>query len=223
MLLAGPTGVVPALEEFERVARGLDPVFANSPPLRHAALDDDTGAQVGAEGRDAQSDPVVQGRGAVTWMRESGPGIRGVVCASAGNFGQGRAYAARAAGSRGMSSSAEPRTWNVGAMRRLGARVELGGEEYDAAIESTRAFAADAGLRSVQDGREVWIAAGAATIGLELTHAGVAPDIALVPVGNSEPRVIVVLGVGCAHPAPGEESIYVTAERLLRRLWNEKR
>jgi hypothetical protein len=35
--------------------------------------------------------------------------------------------------------------------------------------------------------------------------------------------VIVVLGVGCAHPAPGEESNYVAAERLLRRLWKEKR
>ncbi len=33
MLLTGPTGVVPALEEFERAARGLDPVFANSPLL----------------------------------------------------------------------------------------------------------------------------------------------------------------------------------------------
>jgi hypothetical protein len=40
---------------------------------------------------------------------------------------------------------------------------------------------------------------------------------------DGELRVIVVLGVGCAHPAPGEESIYVAAERLLRRLWKEKR
>jgi hypothetical protein len=35
--------------------------------------------------------------------------------------------------------------------------------------------------------------------------------------------VIVVLGVGVAHPAPGGESIYVAAERLLRRLWKEQR
>jgi hypothetical protein len=35
--------------------------------------------------------------------------------------------------------------------------------------------------------------------------------------------VIVVLGVGVAHPAPGAESIYVAAERLLRRLWKEQR
>jgi hypothetical protein len=40
---------------------------------------------------------------------------------------------------------------------------------------------------------------------------------------DGELRVIVVLGVGCAHPEPGGESIYVAAERLLRRLWKEKR
>jgi len=38
MLLTGPTGVVPALEEFERAAHGLDPVFANSPLLPEALL-----------------------------------------------------------------------------------------------------------------------------------------------------------------------------------------
>ena len=40
---------------------------------------------------------------------------------------------------------------------------------------------------------------------------------------DGELRVIVVLGVGRAHPARGGESIYVAAERLLRRLWKEKR
>jgi hypothetical protein len=40
---------------------------------------------------------------------------------------------------------------------------------------------------------------------------------------DGELRVIVVLGVGVAHPEPGEESIYVAAERLLRRMWKEKR
>jgi hypothetical protein len=35
---------------------------------------------------------------------------------------------------------------------------------------------------------------------------------------DGELRVIVVLGVGVAHPKTGEESIYAAAERLLRRL-----
>jgi hypothetical protein len=224
MLLAGPTGVVPALEEFERAARGLDPVFANSRLLRHTALDDDTGAQVGAEGRDAQSDPVVQGPRRDQWMRESCPrrSRRGLRLGR-----QLRPGSCVRRARRGIPCHVfVGRTANlakVGALRRLGARVEVGRRGLRRAIKTARAFAADAGLRFVQDGSEVWIAAGAATIGLELTHAGVGPDVALVPVGNSELRVIVVLGVGTAHPAPGGESIYVAAERLLRRLWKEKR
>ena len=76
-----------------------------------------------------------KGRGAVTWMREAGAGARGVVCASAGNFGQGLAYAARAAAMPChvfVGRTANP--GKVDAMRRLGAHVEVGGEDYDAAI-----------------------------------------------------------------------------------------
>ena len=73
----------------------------------------------------------------------------------------------------------------IDAMRALGARVEVGGDDYDAAIDTARAFAADAGLDFVQDGRDPWIAAGAGTMAVELTAAGVVPDVALVPVGNS--------------------------------------
>ena len=35
-------------------------------------------------------------------------------------------------------------------------------------------------------------------------------------------RVIVVLGVGVAHPEPGHDSIYITAARTMRRLFKEK-
>src|SRR5215207_9443416 len=98
----------------------------------------------------------------------------------------------------------------VEAMRRLGARVEVGGEDYDAAIETARAFAEEHGLRFVQDGRDPWIAAGAGTMALELTEAGFLPDVALVPVGNSA----LILGVAVwlrAH-APGVRVIGVCAE-----------
>ena len=125
-------------------------------------------------------------------MRESGAGAAGVVCASAGNFGQGLAYAARAAAIPChvfVGRSANP--GKVEAMSRLGASVEVGGDDYDASIETARSFAESAGLRFVQDGRDPWIAAGAATMARELTEAGGAPEVALVPVGNSA----LILGV----------------------------
>ena len=76
-------------------------------------------------------------------MREAGAGANGVVCASAGNFGQGLAYAARAAAIPChvfVGRSANP--GKVDAMRRLGAAVQVGGEDYDAAIDTARSFAA---------------------------------------------------------------------------------
>jgi threonine dehydratase len=133
------------------------------------------------------------------------------VCASAGNFGQGLAYAARRAGIPChvfVGAAANPA--KVEAMRRLEARIEVGGEEYDDAIETARRFAEDEGLRFVQDGRDRWIAAGAATMARELTMAGVEPDIALVPVGNS--ALILGVAVWLRSRNPGVRVIGVCAE-----------
>ncbi len=203
--------VVPSVEEIARAARGLDPVFAHSPLLERTTLDDDSGARVALKAETLNPIRSFKGRGAVTWMREAGTGAPGVVCASAGNFGQGLAYAARTAGMPChvfVGRTANPA--KVDAMRRLGAHVEVGGEDYDAAIETARAFAADSGLRFVQDGRDPWIAAGAGTIALELTEAGVRPDVALVPVGNS--ALILGIAVWLRHLEPGVRVVGVCAE-----------
>ncbi len=187
-----PERVVPTIEEIERAAGGLDPAFADSPLLRGTALDRDTGAEVALKVETLNPIRSFKGRGALTWMREAGADAPGVVCASAGNFGQGLAYAARAAGVPChvfVGRAANP--GKVEAMRALGARVEVGGDDYEAAIATARGFAEGAGLRFVQDGRDRWIAAGAATMARELTGAGVLPDVAVVPVGNSA----LILGV----------------------------
>jgi threonine dehydratase len=203
--------VVPTVEEIERAARGLDPVFAHSPLLLETALDGDSGARVALKAETLNPIRSFKGRGAVTWMREAGAGAPGVVCASAGNFGQGLAYAARAVGM--PCHVFVGRTANqakVDAMRRLGAQVQVGGEDYDASIETARAFAAQAGLRFVQDGRDPWIAAGAGTIALELTAAGVRPEVALVPVGNS--ALILGVAVWLRQRHPGVRVVGVCAE-----------
>jgi threonine dehydratase len=203
--------VVPRVGEIERAARALDPVFAGSPLLQRTALDDDSGARVALKVETLNPIRSFKGRGAVTWMREAGAGAPGVVCASAGNFGQGLAYAARAAALPChvfVGRTANP--GKVDAMRRLGARVEVGGEDYDAAIETARSFAVDAGLRFVQDGRERWIAAGAATMAVELTAAGMLPDVALVPVGNS--ALILGVAVWLRHVRPDVRVVGVCAE-----------
>lgn len=203
--------VVPTVEEIEQAARGLDPAFAHSPLLQRTALDRETGARVAMKVETLNPIRSFKGRGAVTWMREAGAEAAGVVCASAGNFGQGLAYAARAAGM--PCHVFVGRTANVGkidAMRALGARVEIGGDDYDEAIATATAFAEESGLRLVQDGRDRWIAAGAGTMALELTAAGVLPDVAVVPVGNS--ALILGVAVWLRHVKPGVRVVGVCAE-----------
>jgi threonine dehydratase len=211
------TRVVPTVEEIERAALELDPEFANSPLLLGTALDDDTGARVALKVETLNPIRSFKGRGAVTWMREAGAGVPGVVCATAGNFGQGLAYAARGAGIPCHVFVA--RTANadkVAAMRRLDAQVEVGGEHYEDAMEAAARLADDSGLRLVQDGLEPWIAAGAGTMALEVTEPrrddarGVLPDVALVPVGNS--ALILGIAVWLRHRHPGVRIVGVCAE-----------
>jgi threonine dehydratase len=203
--------VVPSVEEITHAVRELDPVFAGSPLLRGTTLDD-SGARVALKVETLNPIRSFKGRGATTWVRNGAVDASGVACASAGNFGQGLAYAARAVGTPChvfVGASANPA--KVQAMRRLGAEVEVGGDDYDAAITTAQAFAEKHGLRFVQDGRDPWIAAGAATMAVETTEAGVMPDVAVVPVGNSA----LILGIArwLRHRSAGTRIVGVCAEQ----------
>jgi threonine dehydratase len=211
ILPAVPDRVVPTVEEIERAAALVDPAFAGSPLLLGSPLDDETRARVALKVETLNPIRSFKGRGASAWMSAAGAGSPGVVCASAGNFGQGLAYAARPADmpchvfvGRGANPG------KVTAMRRLGADVQVGGDDYDAAIDTARGFAAERGLRFLQDGRDPWIAAGAGTMARELTAEGFEPDVALVPVGNS--ALILGIAVWLRHACPGVRIVGVCAE-----------
>jgi threonine dehydratase len=202
--------VVPTPREIEDAAAHLDPAFAHSPLLRGTALDA-TGARVALKVETLNPIRSFKGRGAWAWMRHAGPDVAGVVCASVGNFGQGLGYAARAAGVRCrvfVGASANP--LKLDAIRGLGAEVEVGGDSYEQAIDAARRYADSTGHRFVQDGRDPYIAAGAGTIAHELTGAGVVPDVALVPVGNS--ALILGIAVWLRHRHRDVRIVGVCAE-----------
>ena len=123
---------------------------------------------------------------------------RGMVVASAGNFGQGVAFAARALKVPVVvfaSFSANPT--KVAAMRRLGADVRLAGEDFDAARLAAADLAAETGWRLLVDGQDPWVAIGAGSIATELTDGIVAGDLPTVdrfyvPVGNGA----LIAGIG---------------------------
>jgi threonine dehydratase len=120
------------------------------------------------------------------------------VCASAGNFGQGLAYAARRRQIAVEVFAAEQASRvKIERMRQLGAKVRLVGRDFDEAKDEARAHATRIGARFVEDGEDVAIAEGAGTIGLELARGPERLDIVLVPLGNGA----LLSGVACAMKA----------------------
>ncbi len=95
----------------------------------------------------------------------------GVIAASAGNHAQGVAYSAARLGLR--ARIVMPRTTpsiKVSAVRRLGAVVELSGDDYSAAAEHTRKVVADTGMTLIAPYDDLDVIAGQGTIGLEILH-----------------------------------------------------
>src|SRR5690348_2764847 len=110
-------------------------------------------------------------RGAYNRMAHLDDGERaaGVVAASAGNHAQGVAYAAARLGVD--ARIVMPRTTpsiKVDAVRRLGATVELVGDDYAAAAARAAAIARDERRTSIPPFDDLDVIAGQGTIGLEL-------------------------------------------------------
>ncbi len=124
-----------------------------------------------------------KGRGASWWLHGRTP--EPVVCASAGNFGQGLAYAAKRRGAVAEVFAAETANPSkLAAMESLGARVHLHGRDFDEAKARAVEYAAEHGLGYVEDGDADEIAEGAGTIALELLRYPGRLVAVYVPVGN---------------------------------------
>jgi threonine dehydratase len=196
---------------IEEAARCIDPVFLGSPQYEAEILGDELGLRLVCKVETANPIRSFKGRGTDYLLHRIGGETGRLVCASAGNFGQGLAYATR---KRNVpltvfaAESASPA--KVESMRRLDAEVRLEGEDFDEAKAAARALAEVEGWRFVEDGREAEIAVGAGTIGLELCCWPEPFDALLVPLGNGA----LLSGVGTwmkAH-APSTEVIGVCAE-----------
>jgi threonine dehydratase len=188
---------IPELEpEAIRAAHaGIHPAFSNPPQYVHEGLSARLGVPVIVKVETINPIRSFKGRG--TWVAISaladeqaiGP-LREVVCASAGNFGQGVAFAARARGvpARVFCSTQANRV-KVARMRALGAEVIEVGKDFDDARGESEAYAARVGATLLVDGEDARISTGAATLALELTAAVAesaipTPGIVSIPVGN---------------------------------------
>ncbi|MCC6316481.1 MAG: pyridoxal-phosphate dependent enzyme [Gemmatimonadaceae bacterium] len=163
----------------------IDPVFLATPQFEVESLGGAMGCSLTVKVETVNPIRSFKGRGAECFaatLPTDGPGL---VCASAGNFGQGLAWAARRRGLvLDVFASTRANPLKIARMRALGATVHQAGDDFDASKDAARAWAEANGRRYVEDGREPAIAAGAGTIALELTRGGGTFDAWLIPLGN---------------------------------------
>ena len=172
-------------EGIERASRLVDPVFLNSPQFKSESLSDLLGMEVVLKVETVNPIRSFKGRGADFFVSQLPSESSGLVCATAGNFGQGLAYAARKRRLQLVVFAAETANpLKVDRMRQLGAEVRLVGKDFDAAKDQARNFAAQNGMRFVEDGREPKISEGAGTIAVEVCRWHDSFNFVLIPLGD---------------------------------------
>ena len=208
-------------EAILAASAAIDPVFRESPQFVHDGLSAQLGVPVVVKVETVNPIRSFKGRG--TWVAVHGLAGEGrigpdrpIVVASAGNFGQGVAYAARAIDVPAVVfTSRNANRAKIARMRALGATVIESGEDFDDARGASEAYAAEHGAELLVDGDDPRISTGAATLALELTDAvetGVLPalTIASVPVGNG--ALINGVGSWLRHASPATRIVGVQAE-----------
>lgn len=154
---------------------------------------------------------------------------RGLVTASAGNHGQGVAYAGQLVHARVIvfaSDHAVPA--KVEAMRALGAEVHLVDGGYEAAERTAQAYAAENGCTWISPYNDGQVIAGQGTVGKELVEqisekqAALFPQAVIVPVGGGG----LISGVGMAlqglNPRPKLIGAQSTASPFFHALYYRK-
>lgn len=182
-----PIAATPGRADVEAAALRLRPHIVRTPLVPSDWLSEVAGRPVLLKLEITQVTGSFKIRGAmnaVLRLKETRPGVRRVVTASAGNHGQAIALAARAAGlqARVYVPAIAPMA-KRDAMRRLGAEM-IETESYDEAEHRAHAEAigADAAFVSVYSENDV--IAGAGTVALEMFEDAPDLDTVIVPLGG---------------------------------------
>lgn len=184
------TSLVSAVD-IEAAAERLHGIATQSPLHLSARLSEKTGANVWLKREDLQPVRSYKIRGAYNLISQltAEERARGVVCASAGNHGQGVALAcARLEVYGKIFVPATTPKQKLQRMRALGGKyVELivQGDVYDDAYRAARITATQEQLVMVPAFDDARTIAGQGTIAKEIVEQlGAAPDVVLVPVGG---------------------------------------
>jgi threonine dehydratase len=200
--------------EVEDAARRLAGVAERTPLQRNARLSELTGAAVWFKREDLQVGRSYKVRGAYNTISRLDAAGRaaGAVTASAGNHGQGVAYACRVLGVRGQvfvpGTTPRQKRQRIAALGGDMVSLVVHGDTYDDAAAAAAAHAAATGATLVPAFDALSTVAGQATVAVELLEQlGTVPDVVILPVGGGG------LLAGCAtwlrEHAPGTRLVGV--------------
>jgi threonine dehydratase len=177
-------------------------IARRTPMLSSRTISDRVGGVVALKAENLQRTGSFKVRGAASKLHALGDAAaRGVVCASAGNHGQGVAAAARALGVRcDVFVPEEAPIAKCEAIIAQGAEVHRSDPKLEGCLDTARAFADRHGLAFVHPFDDEDIIAGQGTIGLELLED--VPDLGtvVVPVGGGGLASGIAMAVKSARP-----------------------
>ncbi|MCH6169259.1 threonine ammonia-lyase IlvA [Pseudonocardia alaniniphila] len=177
--------------DVDAAATRLTGVARQTPLLHNERLTTAIGAQVWLKREDLQVGRSYKLRGAYNLLAQLDADERaaGAVCASAGNHGQGVAYACRQLGIHGRvhvpSTTPRQKRERIAALGGDAVELVVGGDTYDEAAAAASDYAVRTGATVVPAFDDPRTIAGQGTVGIEIVaQLGRAPDVIVVPVGG---------------------------------------
>lgn len=188
-------------------AQRLSGVALQTPLHRSQRLSAATGAEVWLKREDLQVGRSYKVRGAYNLLAQLDDAERaaGAVCATAGNHGQGVAYACAQLGIRGRvhvpSTTPRQKRDRITALGADSVELVVGGDTYDQAAAAAAEYAERTGATVVPAFDDLRVVAGQGTLGVEiLAQLGRVPDVVVVPVGGGGLLAGVGSWLAAEHP-----------------------
>ena len=178
-------------QSIEDAVKRLDGVAVRTPLQRNSRLSARTGADVWLKREDLQISRSYKLRGAYNLIAQLDERSKkaGVLCASAGNHGQGLAYSCHILDVHGRvyvpRTTPRQKRDRIAALGGKQIEVIVTGDSYDDAAAAALAEATATGATLVPAFDDPRTVAGQGTVAVELVEQlGAAPDVLVVPVGG---------------------------------------
>jgi threonine dehydratase len=188
--------------DIEAAREAVRTIARRTPVLSSRTFSERAGGTVVLKAENLQRTGSFKVRGAAAKLEALGDECaRGVVCASAGNHGQGVAAAAAARGVRcEVFVPDDAPIGKVEAMRGQGAEVHYGGAAIEACLQAAIAHGSERGLAFVHPYDDPAIVSGQGSLGLELLEDIRDLRKVVVPVGGGGMSSGVAIAVKSARP-----------------------